>query len=283
MSGSRRRRGPGVVATDVVLTTVDGQRLTAWHLQVPDRAAAVVLVHGFTGSARAPQVALTAEGLAAAGFDVVAVDTRGHGGSTGRSTLGDLERHDVDAAVRHAREHLDGPVVVVGASMGAIAALRHATSCASADGLILLSCPARWDLPRTPSALAATLLTRTTPGRYLAQRWLGVRVASAWTKPPSPAELIGSVRHPVAIVHGEADRFIPPQAARDLHAALEAAAGGDPGPRARLMLVPGMGHGFDERARDAIGEALAWVLDRAGALAAPGADVPPSGPHRAAG
>lgn len=280
MSGSRRDRVPGAVTTEVTLTTVDGQRLTAQHRRVPDAAAAVVLVHGFTGSARAPQVALTAEDLGAAGFDVVAVDTRGHGGSTGRSTLGDLERHDVDAAVRHAREYLDRPVVVVGASMGAIAALRHATSCASADGLVLLSCPARWELPRTPPALAATLLTRTAPGRYLAQRWLGVRVASAWTKPPPPAELIGWVRHPVAIVHGQADRFIPPQAARDLHRALEAASGGDPRPGARLMLVPGMGHGFDDRARGAIGEALAWVLDRVGAPAA-GAGAPGSGPHRA--
>jgi pimeloyl-ACP methyl ester carboxylesterase len=238
------------------LRTADGERLAARYLPAPDPAAVVVLVHGFTGSIRDRQVAATAEHLRDGGYAVVAFDARGHGASTGRSTLGDLERHDVDAAVRFARAEHTQPVVVVGASMGAVAALRHATSCAGADGLVLVSCPARWDLPRTPSAVAVTLLTRTPPGRRLAHRWLRVRVAPAWTNPPPPAELIGALRGPVAIVHGQADRFIGPRAARDLHDAA--------GPTASLRIVPGMGHGFDDRAREALAGALAWVVQRLG-------------------
>src|SRR5204862_6310851 len=86
--------------------------------------AAVVLVHGFTASANDPAVCDVAEALHSDGLDVVCYDARGHGTSEGHSTLGDLEPHDVAAAADAARQHNDR-VVHVGASMGAIAALRY--------------------------------------------------------------------------------------------------------------------------------------------------------------
>ena len=63
----------------------------------------------------------------------ITYDGRGQGDSGGLCTLGDAERHDVAAAVAFAREHADR-VVVVGASMGAIAVLRHAAGDADLAG-----------------------------------------------------------------------------------------------------------------------------------------------------
>ena len=77
------------------------------------------------------------------GFDVVSYDARGHGRSTGESTLGDLEQHDVAAAVALARTR-SSDVVLVGASMGAIAALRYAATDPELRGVVAVSCPARW-------------------------------------------------------------------------------------------------------------------------------------------
>src|SRR5260370_1215090 len=115
-----------------LFTTTDDVVLTGRHWVRTDAPrAAVVLVHGFTASANDPAVCGVAEALHADGVDVVCYDARGHGTSEGHSTLGDLERHDVAAAVEAARERNDR-VVLVGASMGAIAALRYA---AHADGL----------------------------------------------------------------------------------------------------------------------------------------------------
>ena len=60
-------------------------------------------------------------------------DARGHGCSDGESTLGDHEQHDVAAAVALARTRTDR-VVLVGASMGAVAALRYAVTDRGAHG-----------------------------------------------------------------------------------------------------------------------------------------------------
>src|SRR2546423_10827027 len=102
------------VMTDVPLRTEDGLDLPArwWH--AADPRAVVVLVHGFTASKDDPALAATAERLQDAGYDVVSYDARGHGQSAGLSTLGDLERHDVAAAVGVTRA-LGLPVVLVGA------------------------------------------------------------------------------------------------------------------------------------------------------------------------
>ena len=166
------------------------------------------------------------------GFDVVSYDARGHGRSTGESTLGDLEQHDVAAAVALARTR-SSDVVLVGASMGAIAALRYAATDPELRGVVAVSCPARWTLPINPAALAAALMTRTPFGRAFLARMMKVRVARRWTNPAAPVELIERIEAPVAVVHGTADRFIPMRAAYELYASATS--------ERSLDLVPGMG------------------------------------------
>src|SRR5204863_297146 len=80
--------------------TVDGLALAGRTWLVDGRPrAAVVLAHGFSASKDEADVVRVAGALQAAGFDVVSYDARGHGASEGECTLGDLERHDVAAAV----------------------------------------------------------------------------------------------------------------------------------------------------------------------------------------
>ena len=111
--------------------------------------ASVVLVHGFCASSDDPAVVNVAESLSAQGFDVVSYDARGHGRSAGESTLGDLEEHDVAAAVALARERTSD-VVLVGASMGAIAALRYAATDPELRGIVSVSCPGSMDVADQP-------------------------------------------------------------------------------------------------------------------------------------
>lgn len=214
----------------------------------------VVLVHGFSASSDDPNVAATAAALHALDVDVVTYDARGHGDSGGTSTLGDLERHDVAAAVALARARTDD-VVLVGASMGAIAALRYAADDPDLAGIVAVSCPARWQLPRNPQAVLAAGMTRTPVGRALAARLLRVRIDAAWTNPDPPLDLVPRVRTPLALVHGAADRFIPATAAEELHGAAS-----DP---RRLTIVPEMGHAFDPLAVAHIVGSVAWALDLA--------------------
>jgi alpha-beta hydrolase superfamily lysophospholipase len=246
---------PGVSS----LITADGLTLTTRVWSHPAPRAVVVLVHGFAASAQDPAVVRQAKDLHAAGFEVLCYDARGHGASDGMCTLGDLECNDVAAAV--AAVGSPGPIVVIGASMGAVAALRFATTCGPSDtstpavaGVVAISCPSAWRLPRTPTGLLSAVLTRTPFGRMVAARHLRVRVADEWTAAEPPLALASRLTVPVAIIHGQRDRFIPPTAALELYEACG-------GPR-RLELVRDMGHAFDPAGLGAVRSAVDWVLAR---------------------
>jgi alpha-beta hydrolase superfamily lysophospholipase len=234
------------------LTTRDGLRLSGrrW-LCGGTPEAAVVIVHGFTASGECPHVEALADHLHRSGLDIVTYDARGHGTSDGESTLGDDEQHDVAAAVELARTRTDH-VALVGASMGAIAALRYAVTDPDLRGTVLVSCPAQWRLPRNVRGLLAAAMTRTPPGRRVIGRLAGVRVAARWTNAAPPLSLVMLQTTPIAFVHGAEDRFIP---SRDAAALFSAAV--EP---KRLTVVPGMSHAFGPEAVQPIHDAVAWVL-----------------------
>ena len=112
------------------LLTADGVRLSAVHVPGRDREWAFVVCHGFTGTWRGPHMTRVVTALRPFG-GVVAFDFRGHGGSRGRSTVGDLEVFDLHAAVEWARVLGYRNVATVGFSMGASVVVRHGGLCAS--------------------------------------------------------------------------------------------------------------------------------------------------------
>jgi alpha-beta hydrolase superfamily lysophospholipase len=229
--------------------------------------ATVVLVHGFSASTADGAVVRQADALARAGCVVGADDGRGHGTSEGLCTLGDLEYLDVTAAVATARAGSELPVVVVGASMGAIAVLRYAASAVDRPaGIVVISCPAAWRTPRTFRAVLATGLTQTRGGRRIAARLLGARLSPGWNNPEPPVTLAASLEIPVAFVHGDDDHFIPSKDSVELYRTCHA-------PR-RLDLVPGMGHAYHELAVAPVVAAVEWAL--AASLVAPAGAATPT-------
>jgi alpha-beta hydrolase superfamily lysophospholipase len=241
------------------LLTRDGVRLAArWWERASTSDGAVVLVHGFAASQGEAAVEQMARRLVACGHAVLTYDSRGHGQSGGLCTLGDLERLDVEAAVRAAAERA-GAVVVVGTSMGGIAVLNHMASTdddgdgdGAARGAVVVATPARWQMPRTLRGAASVVLTQTGAGRAVAARRFRTRLAVRPGRGEPPVERIRLVARPVAVVHGLADRFLPPAAATALFTAA-------PEPR-RLDLVPGMGHGFCDAALAPTEAAVTWVM-----------------------
>ena len=234
------------------LTTADGLTLAGRRWLVAGTPhAAVVIVHGFSASSACPHVEALADALHRDGLDVVTYDARGHGGSGGESTLGDDEQHDVAAAVALARARTKR-VVLVGASMGAIATLRYAVTDPELTGVVAVSCPAEWRLPRNVRGILAAGMTRTPLGRRITSRLVGVRVAGRWTNPEPPINLAPRLRVPVTYVHGTNDKFIPVRDATLL-------ANATPQPH-HTLIVRGMGHAFEPIAIDPILDAVAWSL-----------------------
>jgi pimeloyl-ACP methyl ester carboxylesterase len=186
----------------------------------------------------------------------VTFNGRGHGDSEGLCTLGNEERFDVAAAVELART-LSPRVAVVGASMGGIAVLRHAVEDPALVGVVAVSTPAVWKLPKSLRGVLSALVTRTGAGRRLIANRAGVRVSPVWLRVESPSELVSRLDIPLAVIHGRADRFLGKRHAEDLY---RAAAKG----RRRLIIVPRMGHAYDEASVPSILDAVRWVFEQAG-------------------
>ncbi|MFI1112290.1 alpha/beta hydrolase family protein [Streptomyces physcomitrii] len=110
--------------------TSDNVALEVAHAPGPGSETApddlvIVLAHGFTGSRDRPHLRRAARVLTRYA-PVVTFSFRGHGGSGGRSTVGDRELLDLAAVVAWARSLGYRRVATVGFSMGGSVVLRHA-------------------------------------------------------------------------------------------------------------------------------------------------------------
>jgi pimeloyl-ACP methyl ester carboxylesterase len=246
----------------LALATADGERLAARHFTAMDGSVptdpgsfAVVLVPGFSGWAEKPAVRQIAAALrrSACPAGILLVDLRGHGGSSGHTTMGDREVFDIEAAIAVARALGYSRVVTLGWSMGGTCVLRHAGLTGvrvhghevreRADAVVTVSAVSRWRVKDTVAMRRLHHLVETRPGRLLARRLMNVRIdPRGWADvPQSPLESAARISVPLLIVHGERDHYFDWQHAR----ALATAAGPDTG----LWLVRGLGHAEEAAAR----------------------------------
>ncbi|MBB5117894.1 hydrolase [Streptomyces eurocidicus] len=263
--------------------TADNVRIEAEYTPYrgPDTGAAtppaIVVAHGFTGSLDRPAVRRAARAFAQyAG--VITFSFRGHGGSGGRSTLGDLEVLDLAAAVGWARALGHERVATVGFSMGASVALRHAALHrpvpagadaptaerheehggridAHADTVVSVSGPARWYYRGTAPMRRLHWAISRPSGRLLARCVLRTRVrASDWDPVPmSPTEAVPLIApRRLLIVHGDRDSYFPLDHPRMLAAAA--------GPEATLWIEPGFGHAESAAGVGLLGRIGEWAV-----------------------
>lgn len=235
------------------LETVDGVAIAGhrWPAAATPSGTTVVVAHGFAASGSEARVAEIADALADRGHAVLTFDSRGHGASGGEATLGDREALDVAAVVDASGARR---VVLVGASMGAIGVLRYAARARRDDvaGVVTVSCPARWRLPRNARGVLSALMTQTPVGRWGARRYVKVRIARPGPRPAPPIDLVAGLDSPLAVIHGTDDPFIPAADAEALYA--------DAHEPRRLELVEGLGHAFEPESVGPVVDAVDWVL-----------------------
>jgi uncharacterized protein len=189
------------------LRTRDGQEIGAWFVRGEEKAPSVLLLHGNGGSRMA--CLSRAELLAAEGCAVLLVSLRAHGDSTGEfNDIGYSARHDVVAAVEFLERHRPGkPIVVLGASLGAAAAVFASGELAHRVLGYILESPYK-DLKtavrnRTQNAL---------PPVFDELAYRGLLLVSRWILPDlnriSPLAAIGGIPGdvPVLILAGSDDR-----------------------------------------------------------------------------
>jgi pimeloyl-ACP methyl ester carboxylesterase len=250
------------------MVTSDGLRLTGRHYPPRPGATAAdlafVLCHGFTGASSRPAVRRIATRLTRYG-GVIAVDFRGHGGSAGRSTVGDAEVLDVDAAVGWARRAGYARCAALGFSMGGSVVLRHAAGAATGAGLApvqpvdavaSVSAPSRWYIRDTVPMRRVHWLCETAVGRLTAATLLHTRLGSRWQAlPESPVEVMHRIPPmPLLVVHGDRDAYFPVE-----HATALAAAAGT---GAELWVIPGFGHAEAAITPALLDRIAGWFLHR---------------------
>lgn len=236
------RNNPPVA--EVHLTTIDGVRLGAtWIPRSQDTA--FVVVHGFTGSRGTARMSAIIDVLQRHG-SVCAIDMRGHGTSSGATTLGMDEVLDVDAAVEFVRGQGVDRVVTIGFSMGGAVVVRHAAGAAAehhsprhrVDAIASVSAPAFWFYRGTRIMRIVHAIVESPVGR-LAMHARGTTITDQpWPTPPplSPEGAAALIDVPFLIVHGDSDHYFPMEHPR----ALERASEGNP--HRSVLIVPGLRH-----------------------------------------
>ncbi|MEE1755567.1 alpha/beta hydrolase family protein [Streptomyces sp. SP18CS02] len=220
---------------------------------------AIVVAHGFTGAASRPAIRRAAR-VFGSRAGVVTFSFRGHGGSGGRSTVGDREVWDLAAAVAWARELGHTRVVTAGFSMGGSVVLRHAAlhrpdPRTRADAVAAVSAPARWYYRGTAPMRRLHWVVTRPAGRLVGRYGLRTRIHHRdWDPVPlSPVEAVPLIAPtPLLIVHGDRDPYFPVDHPR----MLAEAAGGN----AELWLEPGMGHAENAAGVGLLGRMADWLV-----------------------
>jgi pimeloyl-ACP methyl ester carboxylesterase len=225
---------------DVRFTAKDGTPISGWYLPKENVSAIIIYVHGLFRSRQ--EMLERAAKLWQHGYAGVLIDLRRHGNSGGKlSSLGYLERLDVEAAATFIRDSLkvDAPIVGFGVSMGAAATVLAAADAPDIDALIIDSCFLSFEktvvhhlklffgLPRFPLADELIFFTRSKVGfknedfdMQLALQKIGDR--------------------PMLFIAGEEDVRMPVEEARALAASAQTSC-------KSLVVIPGATHGAGYR------------------------------------
>lgn len=192
----------------------DDSSLEAWFVPTTEQRALVIMFHGY--AACKSDLLVPATQFHSIGYDVLLVDFRGSGGSSGNdTTIGFAESKDVAKSVSYAKKQWPNRrIILYGVSMGSAAVLRAiAYEGVESDGVIienafdrlLNTVRNRFGLIGLPAFPAAEMLVF----------WGGVQQGFNGFK-HNPDEYARSVKCPVLMMAGEHDSRVTVAQARHL-------------------------------------------------------------------
>ena len=236
-------------------------QLPVWEIELDEDPSglSIVVVHGW-GRSRIDSLVRIAPFLECASR-VVLLDLRGHGDASGRTNLGDGEEADVAALIDRLP---NGPVVLVGHSLGATIALRVATETNVRDRIVGVVAIAPYDTVRTP--LRNRVTARELPAGPLLSLAL-VWLRALGVRPLSTVAAARALKCPLLVIHGDRDRIAPPEEGRAI-----AEAG-----RGTFLLIEGVEHADHEtREPKRVADACAAFLASISTSATIKSDVQPT-------
>jgi pimeloyl-ACP methyl ester carboxylesterase len=211
--------------------------LEAWLVRNPGARAWVFLFHGYSQSKE--QLLTVARRFHELGYQLLMVDFRGSGGSTGgnSTSIGYFEAEDVNAVVTWARYSLGAEdPILYGFSMGGAAVLRAAAQLGTpAKALVIESVFDR--MFSTVENRFRILGLPTFPLARLLVFWGGVQHGFS-AMGHNPVDYAAKVTCPTLLIHGEQDRRVTVDQITSVYRRLAG--------RKQLRIVLGAGHEVSE-------------------------------------
>lgn len=212
----------GLESENVTVTTEEGFRLYGWYIGAERAKGTIIYLHG-VGDNKMSGLPL-AKLFHAHNYNVMMVDSRGHGESEGRHcTFGYYEKFDtqkmIDWVRAHERSRGEEPkkIGVFGTSMGAAIGVQTASIEPRIDAVIAEGC---FTNLRTITVDYQKRLLRL-PWHFL--RNIAMKRAEGIAKfshhDVSPLKAVPLVRVPIFFIHGTADAFIKYEYSQRLYAA----------------------------------------------------------------
>lgn len=137
-------------------------------------------------------------------FDVIAMDFRGHGKSSGFYTFMSKEEQDLSEVVKYAKSQNYKKIYLLGFSLGGGLVLIHTAKEKDIDKVIAVSAPTEFykieNRMYSPDAWIPTLFQKFEP-----LRWLTIRAGNPFLKKEKPLALIKNITVPTLFIAGEKD------------------------------------------------------------------------------
>ncbi|MCB2408264.1 alpha/beta hydrolase [Hymenobacter lucidus] len=226
----RNNAVPAFAFRTVLIPSPNG-KLEAWYSPVASARGTVALFHGYTSN---KSKLLTEAGVfRQLGYSVLLLDFAGNGGSEGfQTTVGFRESADVAAAFAFLRQQTTGPIILYGASMGAVAILRAESELGVKPTANIIECP-YGSMLQTAENRFSSMHVPAFPMANLLVFWGGVQ-NGFWAFNLDATQFAQHITTPTLLMWGAADPRVTRAETDAIYAALQ-------GPKQRRDF-PGVGH-----------------------------------------
>lgn len=182
------------------LKTQDGIKIAINH-HITDHDEVLILAHGWFMTKDSKYFSDLAN-VFSESFDVISMDFRGHGESSGFYTFTSKEPYDMKAVVEYAKEHYK-KVYLMGFSLGGALVLIHGATEKNIDKIIAVSAPHSFIKIENHIWKKAAWLT--TLKKFELKRWISIRPSLIIGKKTKPIDIVDKIDAPTLFIAGEKD------------------------------------------------------------------------------
>lgn len=166
----------------------------------------IILAHGWFMTKNSNAFTQIAEDFSKY-YDVIVLDFRGHGKSSGKYTFGIKEVNDIEPIIEHAHSHYK-KVYLIGFSLGSLISIDYCSKHENIDKLILVSAPT--DFKKIENNVISPHAFVPTLKKFEWDRWTSIRfsISSIFKEKIKPQNEIENIKIPTLFIAGEKDPII---------------------------------------------------------------------------